>query len=109
MIIQVEPEPQTTITGKFPKTLIVSWKRVQEATNVDKTLSKIRNILQEGSEIDTQSLPDDVKQYTGTLEKMNVQDDVVLYDSRTVIPGKLRNQVVEALYSTHQGCLQMWQ
>ena len=39
---------------------------------------------------------------------MYVQDDVLLYGTRTIIPERLRDRVLNTLHSAHQGCSQMW-
>ena len=84
----------------------VSWKMVQEATNADERMCRLREIIKLG-ETDARTLPDDLKEYARFMGSLYVQDDVILYGSRTVVPARLRSRVIETLHSAHQGCTQM--
>jgi hypothetical protein len=41
------------------------------------------------------------------LDSMTVQDGVILYGSRTVIPARLRGRILDVLHFAHQGVTQM--
>ena len=105
----VETEIHANIAACISESVsTVSWRMVQEATNADPILSKIRDILQEGKETDIRFLPEEIKEYSRYLDSMFVQDDVILYGKRTVIPERFRTRVLDTLHSAHQGCSQMW-
>ena len=108
MIEEVETEIHAHITANSDSISTVSWRMVQEATNADPVLSKVRDIIQEGKGVDIRSLPEDVKEYYRYLDSMYVQDDVILYGTRTVIPERFKTRVLDTLHSAHQGCSQMW-
>ena len=108
LIKALETELHATVTENLSEISTVSWRMVQEATNADEVLSKVRDIVQEGLEFNIRLLPDEVKQYARFLDNMYIQDDVILYSSRTVILERLRKWVIETLHSAHQGCSQMW-
>ena len=93
LIEEIETELHAAIMDNLSEVSTVFWRMVQEATNTDKILSKVRDILQEGLQFDIRLLPDEIKQYVRYLENMYVQDDVILYGSRTVVPDRLRKRV----------------
>ena len=52
-------------------------------------------------------LPTELRPYFQFRDKLNSFDDVVLYNDRILIPPSLRNKILRALHSAHQGISQM--
>jgi hypothetical protein len=50
-------------------------------------------------------LPDCIRLYWRVRNKLRLVDMVHMLDNSTVVPLKLRRQVLETLHSAHQGCL----
>ena len=42
------------------------------------------------------------------MDNLSVQDNVILYNGRTVIPERLHGRVLNTLHSAHQASSQMW-
>ena len=89
----------------------VSWRMVREATNADPVMSRLRQEVEEGylrDDDDTvRPIPAEIADYGRHMDNLSVQDDVILYNGRTVIPEKLRGRVLDTLHSAHQGSSQM--
>ena len=52
-------------------------------------------------------LPPELRQYHQFRDGLTSFDGVVLYNDRIVIPPSLRDRVLQALHSAHQGVSQM--
>ena len=51
-----------------------------------------------------ESLPDHIRQYWRVRDKLRLVEMVPMMEERTVIPTKLREQVLEKLQPAHKGC-----
>ena len=69
LIKGIEEELNATIMNKLSESSTVSWRMDQEATNTDQTVSKVKDILQEGSQLDNWLLLDKTMQYTRYLDE----------------------------------------
>ena len=90
----------------------VSWRMVREVTKADPVMSRLRQEVEEGHLRDGDStarpIPAEIANYGKHMDNLSVQDDVILYNNRRVIPEKLRERVLDTLHSAHQGSSQMW-
>ena len=87
----------------------MSWASLKEHCKIDDDyqflVSKIRN----KTFSDTFTLEDPrVKEFFNVRERLSIVDDVVMYayegnELRTVIPKKLRHQMIENIHAAHQG------
>ncbi|XP_055489415.1 uncharacterized protein K02A2.6-like [Leucoraja erinacea] len=75
---------------------------------MDKVLSKVRNHIMQGWP-SARNLPEEVKLFVSKREELPMEDDVILWGSRVVIPDnmEMRTRILEDLHSTHPGIVKM--
>ena len=112
LVDEVEVEVHAEVMASWEEGSVtnISWSMVREATNADPILSQLRQEVEEGfrDTPDIRTLPEELRGYGRYMDSLSVQDDVLLYGTRTVIPERLRDRVLDTLHSAHQGCTQMW-
>ena len=90
----------------------ITWRMVRKATNADPVMSRLRQELEEGYLRDddgtARPIPTEIADYRRHMDNLSIQDDVILYNGRMVIPEVLRGRVLDTLHSAHQGSSQMW-
>ena len=99
-------EEQAEVTAlqcksKLNRVVAITWERVQQATfeEYHDLLEFLEGNLTEG-EIDFQNQYKDLQSYR---DKLYVQDDVIMYQERVLIPPSLRSETMETLHAAHQG------
>ena len=85
----------------------VTWDDLRLATTSDPSMSKLLEIIEEGFPELCSELPANLRQYHQFRENLSSFDGVALYNDRIVIPPSLRERVLQALHSAHQGVTQM--
>ena len=81
----------------------ISWSLLAEETKKDPVLSVLMTAIQEGFYGEYPSL----SAYVRYQDSLYVNDGVVLYRDRVVIPSSLRHTVLSNLHSAHQGTSSM--
>lgn len=86
----------------------VDAQEVKKATKKDKVLTRVKNYILEGWPA-TRNLPDEVKAFANKKEELSIEDDVILWGQRVVIPDKadMKERILEELHSTHPGIVKM--
>ena len=87
------------IQSDFERSITISWSCVSEETRRDPALCKLKRALNEGFS----SRDPDIAPYARYIDSLYVDDDVILYNDRIVVPSSLRKRVLEALHAAHQG------
>ena len=85
----------------------VSWAMVKDELYSDQEFRDLSDWIGGGCIGPPESLPDHIRQYWRVRDKLRLVEMVPMMEERTVIPAKLRQQVLETLHSAHQGVLSM--
>ena len=88
-------------------TMAVTWDKVKLATTSDPELSTLTTIIESGFPEFRHELPQALQEYYQFREHLYTVDGVILYKDRIVIPPALRQQILAALHSAHQGVTSM--
>ncbi len=88
-------------------TMAVTWNKVKLATTSDPELSTLTTIIESGFPEFRHELPQALQEYYQFREHLYTVDGVILYKDRIVIPPALRQQILAALHSAHQGVTSM--
>ena len=85
----------------------VTWDRVREATTSDPIMFELCQIIEDGLPQTKAEYPLLLREYFNFRDHLSTTDGVILYKDRIVIPPRLRDEVVLALHSAHQGIAYM--
>ena len=85
----------------------VTWDDVRTASNSDPSILKLIDIIESGFPESNDTLPTELRPYFQFRDKLTSFDGVALYNDRIIIPPSLRDKVLRALHSAHQGVSQM--
>lgn len=81
--------------------LQLSFKNIQKETRRDKTLSKLIEAVQNGTVSDLKG--DEFTPYKAKREELSVESGCLLWGYRSIIPIKLRRQILLDLHKSHLG------
>lgn len=86
----------------------VDAQEVKKATKKDKVLARVKNYILEGWPA-TRNLPDEMKPFAHKKEELSLEDDIVLWGMRVVIPDNrdMKTRILDELHSTHPGIVKM--
>ena len=85
----------------------VTWDDVRVATSSDQNMCKLIELIHEGFTTVPSDLPSELRPYHQYRNKLTEFDGVALYNDRIVIPPALREKILIALHSAHQGVSMM--
>ena len=85
----------------------ITWDTVREATNSDKDMIQLLQIIESGFTPPRTELPPSLREYHQFRDDLYCIDGVILYKERIVIPPTLRQNILEVLHSAHQGVTSM--
>ena len=85
----------------------VTWDDVRLAMASDASMTRLLEIIDDGFPDMPGDTPPDLKPYHQFRDKLTSFDGIAMYNDRIVIPPALRDRVLEALHSAHQGVSQM--
>jgi hypothetical protein len=85
----------------------VSWEMVKAELSKDAEFKDLADWIEGGCRGLPEDLPLYLKQYWRVKNKLRLVESVPMMVDRTVVPVKLRSQVLETLHSAHQGVLSM--
>ena len=97
----------SSIGVEMEKVVAITWEMVQSESARDQTTCLLRKLVLDGFPDEKRSLRDDVQGFWEVRQHLSVSDGVVLYKDRIVIPGPLRDHVINNLHSAHQGVSSM--
>lgn len=85
----------------------VTWDLVRTATGSDESMNDLLNLIESGLPEFRHEFPPHIREYFQFRDHLYTVDGVVLYKDRVVIPPALRQDVLSALHSAHQGVSSM--
>ena len=85
----------------------VTWDSVRLATSSDDMMLTLVDFIEEGFPTQRDQLPPAIQPYFKFRHELSCFDGVVLYKDRVLIPPSLRDTVLQAPHSAHQGVSQM--
>ncbi|GFO13767.1 retrotransposable element tf2 155 kda protein type 1 [Plakobranchus ocellatus] len=85
----------------------ITWNDIRAATNSDNSMVKLIDLIENGFPEAKDRLPAELRPYYQYRDKLTSFDGVALYNDRVIIPPSLRDKVLQALHSAHQGISQM--
>ncbi|CAH2010447.1 unnamed protein product [Acanthoscelides obtectus] len=83
----------------------VDVNKVRELTSSDSVLSEVLNFVKKGWPASHKS--NELKPYFSRKNEINVEDDVLLWGHRVIIPFQLREVILKELHATHLGIVKM--
>ena len=81
----------------------ITWDRTRQETASDENMHLLMSIIENGMPKFRHELPIPLRAYHQFREHLHTIDGVVIYKDRIVIPPSLREDVLLALHSAHQG------
>ena len=85
----------------------ITWDLIRLETASDPSMNLLSRWVDQGIPDTKNSLPIELRQYHQFRHHLTSFDGVILYKDRILIPPKLRERVLDALHSAHQGVTQM--
>ena len=84
----------------------ISSERLQLFRNEIRTYKsskEIKNFLLEGWPHDKRKIPDDLKVYWKHRNDLTIENDIIFFNDRVIVPHSLRKNVLAQLHSSHLG------
>ena len=110
----VYPDPDVTVqtcsVRDSPPTALVrsvTWDDIRLETASDPSMTTLLTLVEDGFPDHRSVLPADLRPFYQHREFLTSFDGVILFKDRVVVPPSLRDRVLEALHSAHQGVTQM--
>ena len=85
----------------------VTWNDIRTATSSDTSMTQLLDLIENGFPDAKDNMPIELRAYYQYRDKLTSFDGVALYKDRVIIPPTLRDKILEALHSAHQGISQM--
>ena len=85
----------------------VTWERVRVATASDPDMHFLVTLIESDIPDSRSSMPIPLRDYHQSRHDLHTVDGVILFKHRVVIPLSLRQEVLAALHSAHQGVTSM--
>ena len=86
----------------------IAWVEISREMAADPTLSRLMQLIEHGFHESDKS-DNDLAQFWPLREALYIQDGVILYQDRVVVPATLRRRILSHLHSAHQGIALMGQ
>ncbi len=97
---------------RITRTLPQDNLRLQSLKNIssnDEVYRTLKHYIIDGFPNYRQELPESCRPYWGIRTHLSVEDDLILYGCRLLIPTKMRRNVLEQLHDSHQGLVRTQQ
>ena len=76
---------------------------LRKHTEEDHTYQQLLHYIRDGFPDHRSQLPDEFRAYWRVRDQLSVDDGLIVYGCRLVIPSSLRKQVLSELHASHQG------
>lgn len=86
---------------------ICAWQAVERETKRDKTLDKIIKFCIFGWPSNGKNLSEDENKFFSKRHELSVEQNCLFWGYRIIIPGSLREQILEQLHKTHLGVVKI--
>ena len=78
-------------------------KRLQDETESDEVLQKIKTYVLSGWPVSIKSLEPELRPYWGVHNDISIVDDLIMAGSRIIIPRSAQPEVLQEIHQGHQG------
>ena len=95
------PAEIRAITTTDPETTRI--QNLKQMAEVDPVYQKLKHYIISGFPTHRQQLPDDCKRFWSVRTHLTIEDDLILYGCRLLIPSQMRHQILQQLHASHQG------
>ena len=85
------------------QTDIIHQNKIQTETNIDETLTTIKQLTQNGWPEDKNKIPTCAKPYHTFRDEINIQNNMLWKGQRIIIPKSLQKQTLQRVHETHLG------
>ena len=82
---------------------VVSVQDLRAATNQDETLQDLMSAIINGFPATHSLTSSNIRQYFNVRDNLSIEDGMVMYKDRMVIPATLRKKILSLLHTAHQG------
>ena len=86
---------------------VMNWSKVKDATTADFHMEQLLSLVESGFPSCKGELEPELQQYFRYKDHLKADDGVILFKNRVMIPPALRQDVLSALHSAHQGVTKM--
>ena len=93
------PEAECSAISVIP----INWEGLQISTTEDPNMQDLMQVIEEGPSSTKDMLPLGIQPYWRIMADLSINNDVVCYGDRIVVPLALRQPCLLALHSAHQG------
>jgi len=87
---------------------VLTYDTIAHETSADPSMSELLHLIESGFQ-DCALEKGELAQFWPIHDALYIQDGVILYEDRVVIPPSLRQRVVQHLHAAHQGISTMEQ
>ena len=81
----------------------ILWSEIELETAADPTLCSLVSTIRQGFPEKASDLSHELAPYWSIRNQLDIEDNVVWYDGRIVVPVTLRDRALDVLHSAHQG------
>ena len=99
--------PEVIASLEHLSTVPLSAAKLRTLTSRNPILAKVRQFVCSHWPLSLQGQPAEVKPFWNRKHELSVQDDVLLWGSRVVVPDQAQSKVLELLHETHIGTSRM--
>ena len=103
VIAALQAESTTEEGARLAPLMDSALEKVRAAATQDPEYLKLRDIVLRGFPEHCHDVPPDVRPYWGVRSMLSVDDGLLVYGSRLVIPSDMRRDVLRQLHASHQG------
>ena len=87
--------------------LPITADRIREATQKDRVLKMVLHYCREGRWPDANKIDRELRAYYEKRDELSLENDIIMWGLRVVIPLKYRTQVMNELHCCHPGIVRM--
>ena len=107
----LEEDPELEVAAvtreNCKRMMVIKWSRVREQTEKDPLLQKLILVIVEGFPSDRRDMDDELLEYWRCRDGLFVQDGMVMFENRVVVPQVMRGDMLETLHLANQGVSSM--
>lgn len=85
--------------------MTLNIEMIRKFTEEDLELNRLREIVRKGWP--KSGVPKDLKKYFSLNESLSVENDVLVYEERVIVPNCLKDKLLKILHSNHSGVVRM--
>lgn len=80
-----------------------NFQEIAKVTENDEELKEVIKLYERGWPISKKQVPENMRQYWNLRDSISVENGVVFYESRIVVPKELRSKVLRLVHEGHNG------